>query len=189
MKVITALMALMLVFLLWLPIPARAATPAGCDPPPPPGTSKRSGPAFFAPPELYASGVVEAANVVSPENVLGVEDEQMAVMSETSVLTVTWPDTFNSRIGVRVYQPMESICEYGWLYTEHYIDLRQPPIYTAANAGAERGVWSWMGEYMAPFMPLHRYVVLRFNTLVYVDTVYYIDAPRKWWMPVVLSQD
>ena len=138
-------------------------------------------------PEWYADQVVGSTEVINPQNALGVADSSLAVLTDTSILTLSFRSTFISGIGIAVKHPVESTCNWIWLYIRHYNDLTQPPIWTTTEAGfLAPGEEAVIGDGLSVNLPPHRFVVITLNTLMWVDAVHYVIPAKYYWMPVMM---
>jgi hypothetical protein len=142
-----------------------------------------------APADYYADEVVSATQVINPQNALGVEDIGWAVLTETSVLTLSFPSPFISGVAAIVQNPDESNCSWVWITIRHYLDLAAVPIFTTTTyTYVTPGYPGWIqiGDGLSASMAPHRYVAISFNTITLVDAVYYVIPAKYYWMPVMM---
>ena len=135
----------------------------------------------------YATAVVGSINVIDPENALGVEDYGYAVLTDTSVITLSFGSYFTSGIAVVLVHPFESTCNYLWLYIRHYSDLAQFPLVTSTiYTSIDRAQRGTKGDGYTVTMAPHRYVAITTNTLMWIDAVYFLVPAKQYWMPVIM---
>jgi hypothetical protein len=166
-------------------------SPADCEMPPWVMDRSMRNPSVLVT-DYNASAVVGATDVVNAGNALGWEDGNPAVLTQTSVLTVSWNFPFKSGIALWAYTP-DSACPYVKITLAHYALLTAPPITTSEvwlstsqaqyTGRGEDFIYDWI-------LPLHRYVVIKANQPLWVDAIFhpmytYLEIR---WMPIVFAQ-
>jgi hypothetical protein len=169
---------------LWLP-----QAPNNCEFPPWDINTPARGPATLIT-DYYASGVVSAKDVTDPTNALGWWDYQHAVLTQTSVLTVSWTFPFKSGAALWVYTP-DRTCPYAKITVSHYASLSSAPLTTTVLwLPTSLSKYYGIGDDIERVLPLHRYVVITTSWPIWVDAVFhplYTNLEIRW-LPFVMAQ-
>ena len=141
--------------------------------------------------DYNASTVVGAKDVINPNNALGWEDQHYAILTHTSVMTLSWTFPFKSGI-VLFVNISDRTCPYVKIQTSHYATLSSAPITTTELWVSTSNGYIGVGEDFAyeNILPLHRYVVIVVNWPIWVDTVFhgmYTNLEIRW-MPIIMAQ-
>jgi hypothetical protein len=169
---------------LWAP-----QTPAECEMPPWDLDAQKHAPTTLIT-DYYASAVVGAKDVINAENALGWRDGHPAILTETSVLTVSWTFPFKSGAALWMFAAADG-CPYAKITISHYASLTSSPI-TTTELWLTTSIKQYVGigEDIDRVLPLHRYVVITTNWPIWVDAVFhplYTNLEIRW-LPFVMAQ-